>query len=184
MWAAAGVGAAAACGVPQEGAPPAKTTGPATLTYFTDWSGGTRADWVKAAFPKFGEEHPGISVQAEFAQGDAKAAALANAAAGTLADVVLGGGDIPHHLAKAGALTDVAPALKNQRFKMDDVVWIPSTIQVKGRQYGLPFQWNYWTRVANATLFQQAGVPLPTEKTTWPQLAEAMQKIAKPDQDV
>ena len=67
---------------------------------------------------------------------------------------------------------------------MDDVVWIPSTIQVKGKQYGMPFQWNYWTRVINKTLFRQAGVPLPTEKTTWPQLLDALQKISQPEQDV
>ena len=121
---------------------------------------------------------------AEFAQGDAKEAALANAAAGTLSEVVLGGGDIPHHLAKAGALAEVTPSLKNQRVKMDDIVWIPSTIQVRGKQYGMPFQWNYWTRIVNKTLFRQAGVPLPTDKTTWPQLVEAAQKISKPDQDV
>ena len=176
--------AAAACGVgTQEGAP-AQSAGPVTLRYFTDWSGGTRADWIKTAFPKFGEENPKISVQAEFAQGDAKEAALANAAAGTLSDVLLGGGDIPHHLAKAGALAEVTATLKSLRFKMDDIVWIPSTIQVKGKQYGLPFQWNYWTRVINKTLFQQAGVPLPTDKTTWPQLADAMQKISRPEQDV
>ncbi len=178
-----GVGAAA-CGLPGQSETPAQSASPATLTYFPDWSGGTRADWVKTAFPKFTEENPKISVQAEFAQGDAKAAALANAAAGTLSDVLLGGGDTPHFLAKAGALTDVAPTLKNLRFKMDDIVSVPSTITVNGKQYGLPFQWNYWTRVVNKTLFQQAGVPLPTETTTWPQLAEAMQKIAKPDQDV
>jgi multiple sugar transport system substrate-binding protein len=179
----AGAGAAA-CGFSGQGAAPAPAAGPASLTYFTDWTGGTRAEWVKAALPVFGAENPGITVTAEFAQGDAKAAALANAAAGTLSDVLLGGGDIPHHLAKAGALAEVTPSLKNQRVKMDDVVWIPSTIQVKGKQYGMPFQWNYWTRVINKSLFRQAGVPLPTDKTTWPQLVESLQKISRPDQDI
>ena len=174
----------AACGTGQQSGAPAPAVGPASLRYFTDWSGGTRADWVKTALPKFTEENPGITVTAESSQSDAKEAVLANAAAGTLSDVVLGGGDIPHHLAKAGALSEVTPSLKNQRVKMDDVVWIPSTIQVKGKQYGMPFQWNYWTRVVNKTLFRQAGVPLPTEKTTWPQLAEAAQRISKPDQDI
>jgi len=182
--AALGAAIAAACTPEDSGGAPAPSAKEVTLTYFTDWSGGTRADWVKTAFPKFTEENPKINVQTEFAQGDAKAAALANAAAGTLSDVLLGGGDAPHFLAKAGALPDVMPTLKNLRFKMDDIVWIPSTVQVKGKQYGLPFQWNYWTRVINKTLFQQAGVPLPTDKTTWPQLAEAMQKISKPEQDV
>ncbi len=184
MVAAGAPGALAACGVGGGESTPAQSAGPVTLRYFTDWSGGTRADWIKTALPKFTEENPKVSVQAEFAQGDAKEAALANAAAGTLSEVLLGGGDIPHHLAKAGALAEVTPTLKSLRFKMDDIVWIPSTIQVKGKQYGLPFQWNYWTRVINKTLFQQAGVPLPTDKTTWPQLADAMQKISKPDQDV
>jgi ABC-type glycerol-3-phosphate transport system substrate-binding protein len=179
-----GVAIAAACAPSKQGEVPAPSAREVTLTYFTDWSGGTRAEWVKTALPRFTQEHPKITVQVEFAQGDAKEAALANAAAGTLSDVMLGGGDTPHFLAKAGALADVTPILKSLRFKMEDIVWIPSTISVKGKQYGLPFQWNYWTRVINQTLFRQAGVPLPTEKTTWPQLAEAMQKIAKPDQDL
>jgi multiple sugar transport system substrate-binding protein len=166
------------------GVGPAPEAKEVTLTHFSDWSGGTRADWIKTAFPKFTEENPKIRVQPEFAQGDAKAAAIANAAAGTLSDVVLGGGDTPHFLVKAGAGVEIAPMLKSLRFKMDDIIWIPSTIQVKGKQYGLPFQWNFWARVINKTLFKNAGVPLPTDKTTWPQLAEAMQRIAKPDQDV
>jgi len=155
-----------------------------TLTYFTDWSGGTRGDWIKAALPKFAEENPGIVVQAEFAQNDAKAEAIANAAAGTLSDTILGGGDVPYALAKAGQLVEVTPTLKTLKFKMEDIIWIASTIQVKGKQYGLPFQWNYWTRVINKTLFKEAGVPLPTEKTTWPQLAESVRRIAKPEQEL
>jgi ABC-type glycerol-3-phosphate transport system substrate-binding protein len=177
----------AACGGGAAGGaagPASPAAGPVALRYFTDWSGGTRADWVKAALPRFSEERPGVTLTAEFAQGDAKEAVLANAAAGTLSEVVLGGGDIPHQLARAGALAEITPALKSQRVKMDDVVWIPSTIQVKGKQYGMPFQWNYWARVINTTLFRQAGVPLPTEKTTWPQLADSLQKISKPEQDV
>jgi multiple sugar transport system substrate-binding protein len=181
-----GVAAFAACGVANQAQPaaPAPSAKPTTLTYFTDWTGGTRNEWVKTAFPKFTDENPGITVQPEFAQGDAKEAALANAAANTLSSVLQGGGDIPHFLAKSGALTEISASLKNQRVKMDDVVWIPSTIQVKGKQYGMPFQWNYWARVINKTLFRQAGVPLPTEKTTWPELADALLKISKPDQDV
>jgi len=41
-----------------------------------------------------------------------------------------------------------------------------------------------WTRVINKTLFKQAGVALPTEKTTWTELVDSLQKIAKPDQDI
>jgi ABC-type glycerol-3-phosphate transport system substrate-binding protein len=86
---------AAACGIGQGSNAPAPVVGPAALRYFTDWSGGTRADWIKTALPKFTEENPGITVTAEFAQGDAKEAVLANAAAGTLSDVVLGAATSP-----------------------------------------------------------------------------------------
>src|SRR5918912_649085 len=73
----------ACAGVPSTGAP-SPSAAPVTLTYFSDWSGGARGEWIKAAFPKFSEENPKITVQPEFAQNDAKAEAIANAAGGTL----------------------------------------------------------------------------------------------------
>jgi ABC-type glycerol-3-phosphate transport system substrate-binding protein len=174
----------AACTRSPAGGSPTPRAKPVTLTYLTDWSGGTRADWVKTALPKFTEENPGITIQAEASQGDVKAAAIANAAAGTLSDLLMAGGDVPHHLVKAGVLHDITPLLKTLKVKMDDVVWIPSTIQVKGKQYGMPFQWNYWTLAINKALFKQAGADLPNEKTTYPQLVDALRRVARPDDSV
>lgn len=176
-------GLLAACGSGGEQGP-AASTAEVTLSYMTDWGGGTRAEWIKTALPKFTEENPKITMKAEVVTGDIKEVALTNAAAGTLPDTLLGGGDTPHHLIKGGSMQDITPVLKSLKVKMDDVVWIPSTIQVQGKQYGMPFQWNHWSLVYNKTLFRQAGAELPTDKTTYPQLLDQLRRIARPDDKV
>ena len=172
----------AACGT--GGDQPSQASAPqVTITYLTDWNGGTRADWVKAAPPKFTEENPRIQVQVEIAASSSSEFAdsvVARAAAGTLPDTMLSLGDVPQRLVRGGAMKDISPVLKSLKVKMQDVVYVPSTIQVDGKQYGMPFQFNLWSLVVNKTLFKQNGAALPTVTTTYPQLVTELQKIARP----
>jgi ABC-type glycerol-3-phosphate transport system substrate-binding protein len=177
-------GVLASCSGPGGEPAPAPSAREVTISYMTDWSGGTRAEWIKAAIPKFTQENPKITVTVDTVTTDIKVVALTNAAAGTLSDTLLAGGDTPHQLVKGGVMQDITPVLKTQKFKMDDVVWIPSTIQVQGKQYGMPFQWNHWAMVVNKTLFKQAGATLPTDQTSYPDLLDQLRRIAKPDEKV
>src|SRR5207244_12480703 len=128
-----------------------------TLTYQTDWAGGTRLEWVKTALPKFTEENPKIKVQVDTVNTDSREVTLAHIAADTLPDIQLAAGDVVYLLNRAGAVQDITPALKAQKVKMEDLSYVPSTIQIQGKQFGMPFQFIVWTMAINNTLFQRSG---------------------------
>ena len=186
LLAAAGAAAPAllgACAAPGGATdnPAAPAAREVTISWVTDWSGGTRAEWIAAALPRFTEENPKIRVRSDnWASGEVGAVALANAAAGTLQDVMLGANDVYLTLVRAGGMQDLTPILKSLRVNMSDVLYVPSTILYNGKQYGMPFQWATAAMVVNKTLFAQAGAPLPDDKTTYPQLLESLKRIARP----
>jgi multiple sugar transport system substrate-binding protein len=180
----AGGGALAACvtgGQTPAESPSAKEV---TITYVSDWSASPRSDWINAALPRFTQEYPKIKVQADNWAGEVSQVALANAAAGTLQDVMLGANDVFIQLARSGGMQDIAPVLKSLKVNMNDLVHVPSTHTYKGKQYGMPFQFIVQAMVINKTLFKNASVPLPTDKTTYPELLEALRKVARPADNI
>jgi multiple sugar transport system substrate-binding protein len=174
---------APACGAGGD-AKPAQDAAPATVSYVTDWSSGTRGEWLKAAVPRFMEEHPKIRLDVANWAGNVAVTTLANAAAGTLQDVMLNGADVFLQLVRNGNMKDITPALKTLRVNMNDLLHVDTAIKVGDKQYGMPFQFTVITPIVNKTMYQRAGVPLPTEKTTYPQLLEGLQKIARPTENV
>lgn len=173
-----GASALAACGLPGQPGEAVPEARDVTLSYVTDWSSGGRSDFLKVAIPKFTAENPRITVRVDNWSGDVLAAALTNAAAGTLQDVMLNQNDLFIQLARGGEMKDITPALKSLRVNMNDLVSMPSTYAHAGKQYGLPFQYSIATMMINKTLFKQNGAALPDDKTTYPQLLESLRKIA------
>ena len=155
----------------------------ATITYITDWSSGARKAWLDAVLPLFRQENPKITVQTEFAS-NVEVSVRAAAAAGTLQDTALTGPGLTLQLADEGQLSDITPVLKAMRFNMNDLAYAASLIQVKGKQYGMPLQGGVQSLAINKTLFRQASVDLPTEKTTWTQLLDLLRKVARPSENV
>ena len=180
-------GALAACataGGPAGDSARSLSTREVTISYVTDWSSGTRQEWIKAAIPRFTEENPRIKVQADNWTGEVSVTALANAAAGTLQDVMLGSNDVFITLVRAGGMRDIASTVRSLKWKMEDIVYLPSTLSYEGKQYGMPFQFIVQALVINKTLFRQAGATLPTDKTTYPELLEQLRKISRPAENV
>jgi len=173
-----------ACAVPGAAPAPPPAAKDVTITYVTDWSGSPRGDFVKAAVPKFQEEYPHIKVQVDNWAGEVTVVAAANAAAGTLQDTMLNSNDVFITLVRGGGWKEIAPVLKSLKIKMDDLVYLPSTITYQGKQYGMPFQMGPLMMMVNKTLFKAAGVPLPTDKWTYPDMLEALRKVAKPAENV
>jgi multiple sugar transport system substrate-binding protein len=177
---AAGSGVLAACEMPGGASAPAAAAKEVTISYVTDWSGTPRGDFLKAAVPRFQEENPKIKVQVDNWGGEVTVVALANAAAGTLQDVLLNSNDVFINLVRAGDMKDITPVLKTLKVKMDDLINFPSTISYQGKQYGMPFQFGPIMMMINKTLFRNAGAALPTDKTTYPELLELLRKVSKP----
>jgi multiple sugar transport system substrate-binding protein len=180
----AGPLALAACGLSGAEGVPAESAKDVTISYVTDWNSGARGDWVKAATQKFTEENPKIKVQVDNWGGEVIVVALANAAAGTLQDVMLNANDVFISLVRAGGMKDLGPVLKSQRVNMNDVIGLPSTYTYQGKQYGMPFQFGANIMMLNKTLFRQSGATLPTDKTTYTELLEQLRKISRPEQNV
>src|SRR5262245_17340261 len=104
----------AACGVGEQKPPPeAKEV---TITYLTDWpTVQVRANFLNTNIPKFMAENPKTKVQVDSTM-EVAVAGLANAAAGTLEDVMLGAQDLFIQLVKGGGWRDIAPVLKQLKF--------------------------------------------------------------------
>lgn len=184
VTASAAGGVLAACAMPGSETAPQLSAKEVTITYVSDWSASPRVDWIKAAIPRFTEENPKIKVQVDNWAGEVGVVAIANAAAGTLQDVMLGANDVFITLVRAGGMKDIAPVLKTLKWKMDDIVHLPSTHSYEGKQYGMPFQFIVQANVINKTLFKTAGVPLPTDKTTYPELVDMLRKVARPSEGI
>ena len=182
--ATAGAGVLSACAAPGSETAPTASAKEVTISYVSDWSTSPRIDWIKAAVPRFTEENPKIKVQVDNWTGEVGVTAIANAAAGTLQDVMLGANDVFITLIRGGGMKDIAPILKTQKWKMEDVVHLPSTHSYEGKQYGMPFQFIVQANVINKTLFKQAGVALPTDKTTYPELLDMLRKVARPSESI
>ena len=181
---AGGNAALAACAAPGGGGAPAPVAKDVTISYVTDWSGSPRGDFINAAVPKFQVENPHIKVRVDNWAGEVTVVAAANAAAGTLQDTMLGSNDVYITLVRGGGWKDITPTLKTLKIKMDDLVSFPSTIQYQGKQYGMPFQMGPLMMIVNKTLFKNAGVPLLTDKSTYPDMLDAARKITRASENV
>ena len=107
-----GSGILGACAEPGSSSAPAPAAEAASISYVSDWSSGTRGEWIKAAVPKFMEENPKITVRVDNWAGEVTEVALTNAA-GTLQDVMLGSNDAFIQLARSGGMQDITPVLKS-----------------------------------------------------------------------
>jgi ABC-type glycerol-3-phosphate transport system substrate-binding protein len=179
-----GGGVLAACQAPSATPAPTAEAREVTISFVTDWSSGARAEYMKRAPARFTEENPKISVRVDAWQGEVGVVALANAAAGTLQDVILNLNDVFITLARGGGMKEITPVLKGQRVSMGDLIELPSTYVYEGKQYGMPFQFFVFSMVLNKTLFNRAGVPLPTKTTTFPQMLEAAVKLTRAEENV
>ena len=196
---ASGAGAAglavltAGCVPGQTGSPaPAATVGPAAIR-FTYWGGdaeeGTIQDRVIAAF---NQKHPQIRVENS---GDAAGTGpyheklVAQAAAGTWADVGrIQSVDMPR-FARGGLLAPLDDLVKRDRYSLEDF-WpavLPMT-QFQQKRYTLPVIGGPNPLFWSPKLFREAGVAAATEQDakgtwTWDALIDAARRLAKQEGD-
>jgi alpha-1,4-digalacturonate transport system substrate-binding protein len=77
---------------------------------------------------------------------------------------------------------DIRPLVKDAAYWdanfAETLSWMRTDPSDKGI-YGLPMQLTVTAPIVNATLFEQAGVPMPGPKATWDEWAENAAKVAK-----
>lgn len=139
------------------------------------------ADEVKLA-EQFNAAHPDIEVKFEPIPSEGYGTKLTTSlAAGQAPDVFLvGEGDYYKYVDK-GVIEPLDDYLaKDTSFKLDE--FQPDLIDnmnIEGKQYYLPKDFNPLALWYNKRLFDEAGIPYPTDEWTWDELIAVAQKLTK-----
>jgi len=164
---------AAGCGWAGGGGAP-----PVTLEY-ANWADYLEADLESRVLARYARAHPGSRVQQQSAgsgQAEYRERILNSIVAGTPPDVfLLDNIDVPA-FADRGVLLDLAPYLP--RLGIDPARYDSTVLGIFRRGaaiYAIPKGYTPMVVVYNRDLFDQAGLPYPTDDWTW----EDFQRVAK-----
>ena len=163
------------------GGAPAPAQKPVTIQFLTNWAGGARLDLLQKAMPEFARQYPHITVDFQPKDQGMYVMLTADAAAGTLPHVTLGAGQFFHEFVQKGILLDITATIKKLKINLNDYTLVAGTDETGGKRYGLPFQFTISSWIYNKTLFEKAGVRLPTPDWTWDDLVDAARKLTKPE---
>lgn len=130
---------------------------------------------------QFNQLHPDVTVNVEYITGaDISVPLIAQAAAGTLPDVVFTADLYVVPFAQAGISIDMLPlAEADPNFDLSDVyenMMALSEVEGEGL-YMIPSSYDVVTMYYNKTLFEAAGAPLPTADSTWEEIIVSCQAI-------
>ncbi|MEB3370398.1 ABC transporter substrate-binding protein [Saccharopolyspora mangrovi] len=151
------------------------------------WGSDSRHQQTQRMIEEFEEEHPNIDVEPEFTGWNDYWDRLATgAAANDLPDVIQHDADYLREYADRGALLELDEHIPHtlDTSKLDPSVL--GTGKVEGKTVAIPSGINTYGIAADPVIFEQAGVPMPDDKTwTWQQFIDtAAQITAKTPDDV
>lgn len=144
------------------------------------WGSQPRAERTFALIEKFEEANPGITVRGETVGWADYWTRLATQVAGRNApDLIQQDYRYIFEYAGRGALLDLSPYL-------DDILSLPGVDETgleggmsDGALWGINLGVNSVSLMVNATVFEEAGVPLPENGMTWEQIKELAQEVAE-----
>jgi multiple sugar transport system substrate-binding protein len=124
---------------------------------------------MEASIKEFMKQNPDIDVKVELvAWNDYWTKITTGVAAGTLPDVFWGHLAYFSGLVSKGALMDLTPYIKKD--KIDLKAYYPQLVSnwnYKGKQYGIPKDWDTICLYYNKDLFDKAHIPYPTADWSW-----------------
>jgi multiple sugar transport system substrate-binding protein len=128
-----------------------------------------QAPAMEASIKEFMKQNPDIDVKVELvAWNDYWTKITTGVAAGTLPDVFWGHLAYFSGLITKGALMDLTPYIKKDKINLNN--YYPALVKswnYKGKQYGIPKDWDTIAIFYNKELFDKAKVPYPSEDMTW-----------------
>ncbi|GMA91389.1 ABC transporter substrate-binding protein [Homoserinibacter gongjuensis] len=139
------------------------------------WGSDDRAAVTRAAVDAFEDAHPNITVETESLPFDGYFDRLSTqVAANDAPDVQQLTGDFVVEYGTRGALLDLANVSTDL---LDPAT--TSVVNFDGEQLGVPTGIATFAIVANPTIFEQAGVPMPDDESwTWEEYAQIAQQIS------
>ena len=128
----------------------------------------------------FNEIHPDIEVELEFLSGDLAAGYAAQAAAGTLPDVIFTADLFVVPFVQGEIVVDMDPlAAADPTFDLSDVYPNMLDLSRVGGEglYMIPSAFDVVTMYYNITMFEEAGAPVPEADWSWDDLIEACKTV-------
>ena len=135
---------------------------------------------VHLMIERFNEIHPDVEVVIEYLSGDLAAGYAAQAAAGTLPDVLFTADLFVVPFVQGGIVLDMQPlADGDDSFDLDDVYPNMLDLSRVGGEglYMIPSAFDVVTMYINKTMFEEAGAPIPEADWTWEQLIDSCQIV-------
>lgn len=141
--------------------------------------------WQELMVPEFNKDFPNIKVQIDgvpYAELLAKSM-LDQTGAKPTYDVIIADDPWIPQLAQTGSLLDLKKDAKEwtaDDYDWDDFYAAPLAAgEWDGVQYGVPVRSNLLLMFTNKKLYQDAGVPVPTDKLTWDEFFEQAPKLVR-----
>lgn len=151
--------------------------------------------FYKLLFSLWEEEHPGSKVEAEYAGGDVYWTRIqTQVAAGTTPDVGVADYGRTVSYAKDGILLALDDYIKGDNYPLDpfpkatlaQYQWAAGNFDSGGdggKIYGLPYDAQPYIVAYNKTLFDKAGVAIPTQDWTWDDYVTVAKKLTDAGND-
>lgn len=139
---------------------------------------------LNGRLPVFKQQYPYITVERDVITGDLTQKVQTMAASNTLPDNVHAylSGQAYHRFAIGGAFREIEPYIARDKFDLKPYIQpLIEYLRIDKKLYGLPFKGQI-SRIAffyNSNLFQERGIPLPTESWTVDDLVKAAQQLTK-----
>lgn len=147
------------------------------------WESGDALEPWNNAIAAFHEEYPDIEVKLEPVPQEYGTKLLAQMAAGTAPDVYqVGDGDVARFV-REGIVEPLDPYINGDN-PLDMSLFFPAVAefgQIGGETYLLTKDYSPLVLYYNKDIFDEAGVPYPTEDWTWDDLLDAAQKLTTED---
>ncbi|MEM4455261.1 MAG: extracellular solute-binding protein [Thermofilum sp.] len=157
--------------------PPAPAA-PPTVIRFAGWSAGeTEMKNYKKLIEEFQKANPGVIVKYEVITQMFHENILASYAAGVAPDVFYLDSSWAPVFIERGAVYPIGDKLPKEFIDQFYPFLLEPFKGRDGKLYGIPKDWSVLSLFYNKKLFEQAGVPEPTEAWTWEDLFNAAQQV-------
>ncbi len=159
----------------------AAESGTVTLTVAFSTSSPAEDALVRQNLNNFQQAHPNIKLNVSPISGDYTTKMRANVASNTVPDVFYLTPDMSAEYISGGKLLNLSPYMAHDNVSPNN--YYSSLLSpfacTKGQVYGIPKDWNSLGVFYNKTMFQSAGLTVPSSSWTWNDMQTDAQKLTK-----
>ena len=153
---------------------------------FVAWGSDAELECDQKAVEKFMELHPGTTVTFEALNDDYGTTVETRFLGGESPDVIYGHPQTLLTWIQEGMLMPITDIYENNEYLWDEEVFFTNLYDsylYEGEYYAIPVGADTSVLFYNKTMFEEAGIPLPTAETTWEELADALAKLTVRDEN-